>query len=104
MLRHLQLEGTVSVSYEAVALSEQPQLVNLPAVIHTHDLLAISAFPEEALKWDAANTRRTSATTLVFFISVFCCQNVYFPAVTSCLIPNATSITPGSEDRIVPAV
>ena len=35
---------------------------------------------------------------------LLCCQHVHFPAVTSCLVPNATSITPGSGVGIVPAV
>ena len=33
---------------------------------HTHNVPAISLFAEEALKWDAANTRRASAKAIVF--------------------------------------
>ena len=35
---------------------------------------------------------------------IFCCQIVHYLAVTSCLIPNATSLIPGSGVGIIPAV
>ena len=46
--------------------------VGMPIVIfctHTHDLLAIFLFPEEAMNWDATKTRRTRGAILVFFIT-----------------------------------